>query len=287
MPPENFSPHLNEGIIIFDNYPYHFPVMRFEDHFSGHAGDYAQHRPHYPSELFAYLASIAPDRRLAWDCGTGNGQAALELAKYFELVHATDASPQQIAQAFEHERIKYAVESAESVSLPSGAADLVTVAVAVHWFDFDKFYAEVKRVLKPGGVLAVWTYHLPEIEPAIDAVLQHYYGQVLAAYWPERIQYLHERYRTLPFPFAEIAPPEFIAGADWDLQRLSGFLDSWSASRKYLQVNHRHPLREVAGALMSAWGEPELNRRIRWPLHLRIGKANLSEAGKIKTQLDG
>jgi SAM-dependent methyltransferase len=249
----------------------------FEDHFSGHAHDYAQYRPLYPADLFEYLASLAPERGLAWDCGAGNGQAALELAKHFKQVYATDASAQQIAQAVRHKRIAYAVEPAERVSLPPGSADLTTVAVAVHWFDFDRFYAEVKRVLKPGGILAVWTYHLPEIEPSVDGVLRRYYGEVLANYWPDRIRFLDECYRTLPFPFAEIAAPHFEATADWDLQRLSGFLDSWSGSKRYLKVHGRHPLREIAPALLRAWGHPDIERRIRWPLHFRIGRTETSD----------
>lgn len=123
--------------------------MSFRDHFSQLAHDYARYRPQYPADLFEYLASLAPARRLAWDCGAGNGQAALQLAQYFDRVYATDASPEQIDHAYQHEKIEYRVEQAERASLASGSVDLVTVAVAVHWFDLDVFYQEVRRVLKP------------------------------------------------------------------------------------------------------------------------------------------
>lgn len=140
--------------------------MNFEDHFSELAQAYARYRPSYPSALFSYLASVAPGREFAWDCGTGNGQAALALAEHFDRVVATDASAAQIAHAFAHERVDYRVERAEAVSLGDGSTDLITVAIAVHWFDLEAFYREVRRVLKAKGILAVWTYHLPMIEPS-------------------------------------------------------------------------------------------------------------------------
>jgi SAM-dependent methyltransferase len=147
----------------------------FEDHFSKQSEQYAQYRPKYPDEIYAYLASIAPARSLAWDCGTGNGQAAIGLAKYFDKVHATDASAEQISRAHPHAKVDYHVEPAEHVSLAASSVDLITVAVAIHWFSFDGFYREVKRVLKPDGILVAWTYSLTEISPEIDPLVQHYY----------------------------------------------------------------------------------------------------------------
>ena len=185
-------------------------AFNFEDHFSKQSEQYALYRPRYPDKIYAYLASIAPGRSLAWDCGTGNGQAAVGLAKHFDKVHATDASAEQIALAYTHNKVDYRVESAEQVSLHASSTDLVTVAVAIHWFNFKEFYREVKRVLKPDGILAVWTYSLTEISPAIDELINQYYGEILGGYWPERIHYLEERYETIPFPFEEIVPPSFV-----------------------------------------------------------------------------
>jgi SAM-dependent methyltransferase len=236
------------------------------------AGDYARYRPLYPPELFEYLASVAPGRRLAWDCGTGNGQAALELARYFDRVVATDASAEQLARALPHERIEYRVERAEDIKLAPGSADLVTVAIAVHWFNLERFYSAVRRVLASQGVLAVWTYHLPQINPAVDPIIARYYGKVLAGYWPDAIQYIEQRYRTLPFPFDELEPPEMVMQADWTLDHLAGFLSSWSATQRYQAEHGEHPLKLLWPELEKAWGVPGQPRRVRWPLYMRIGR---------------
>ena len=247
-------------------------MRNFEDHFSQQAGHYARWRPHYPRELFSYLASLAPSCQLAWDCGTGNGQAARALAEHFNRVIATDASSDQLAQAIPHERIEYRLERAEDVSLEASSVDLVTVAIAIHWFDLAPFYQAVRRVLVAQGIVAVWTYHLPNIEPAIDRVLTHYYTDVLAGYWPKRFRYVKQRYRTLPFPFTELNPPDFEMRTDWDLDHLTGFLASWSATQRYQMERGHHPLRLLWPALAPAWGEPHQRRRLHWPLHLRVGR---------------
>ncbi len=244
----------------------------FEDHFSKHSRQYAQYRPQYPNEIYAYLASLAPGHSLAWDCGTGNGQAAIGLARYFDKVHATDASAEQISLAYAHEKVDYHVEPAEHVSRDTSSADLVTVAVAIHWFDFDKFYREVKRVLKPNGVLAAWTYSFSEISPEIDPLINRYYFEILAGYWPERIRYLEQRYETIPFPFEEIMPPSFVMEINWNLIQFAGFLDSWSATQRYKAQRGDHPLDRLWPDLRAAWGDETEPRLIRWPLHFRIGR---------------
>jgi len=246
--------------------------FNFEDHFSKQSGVYAQYRPQYPDEIYTYLASITVGHSLAWDCGTGNGQAAIGLAKYFDKVHATDASAEQIALAYTNARVEYQVEPAEQVSLSASSADLVTVAVAIHWFNFDEFYREVKRVLKPDGIIAAWTYNLTEISPEIDQLIDQYYIEILNGYWPERIHYLAEQYRTIPFPFEEIVPPSFVMEINWNLIQLAGFLDSWSATQRYKAQNGDHPLELIWPELVSAWGDESKTRLIRWPLHFRIGR---------------
>jgi len=248
------------------------PAFNFEDHFSGHSEQYAQHRPRYPDQIYTYLASIAPGRSLAWDCGTGNGQAALGLAKHFDKVHATDASAGQISMAYPHEKVEYHVEPAEHVSLDDASADLATVAVAIHWFNFDEFYREVQRVLKPEGILAAWTYNLTEISPEIDVLIQQYYGEILNGYWPERIHYLEEKYETLPFPFEEILHPSFTMESHWSLIQFAGFLDSWSATQRYKSQKGQHPLGLIWDQLLAAWGGEKETRLVRWPLHFRIGR---------------
>lgn len=257
---------------LYSESTYNVVIMKFEDHFSAQSGQYAQYRPKYPNAMYAYLASVAPARSLVWDCGTGNGQAAVGLAQYFERVYATDASAGQVAHAYPHAKIEYHVETAERVGLESASVDLVTVAQAVHWFDFDKFYDEVKRVLKPKGILAVWTYGLPEISPQIDRALSKFYSETLSGFWLERIHYIEENYRTLPFPFAEIVPRSFEMEARWTLGQLTGFLDSWSATQNYRKQNGKHPLEEIWNELSGEWKDETEERHVRWSLYFRIGR---------------
>lgn len=247
-------------------------MSSFEDHFSKQAGQYARYRPTYPGELYRYLAACAPGRQLAWDCGTGNGQAALGLAEHFEHVVATDASSHQLDQAEPHARVEYRVERAEDVSLDRNCVDLISVAVAVHWFDLDNFYQAVRRVGKTNGILAVWTYHLPEIGNDIDQILSDYYHNVISGYWPKKFHYVDERYRTLPFPFDELKTPEFEMQADWDRHQFVGFLDSWSASRRYREERGEHPVELIWNELVEAWEDPDQLRHICWPIHLRVGR---------------
>lgn len=246
--------------------------MKFEDHFSAQSKQYALSRPQYPDALYAYFASIVSGHSLAWDCGTGNGQAAIGLAQYFERIYATDASADQIANAYSHPKVEYHIEGAEKTSLESASVDLVTVAQAVHWFDFDAFYAEVKRVLKPNGILAVWTYGHALVSPNTDKAMDRLYSKVLSGFWPERIRYIEEKYQTLPFPFEEIEPPSFEMETRWDLGQLAGYLDSWSASQKYREQFGTHPLEDVWNQLSMDWKDEKEKRLIRWPLYFRIGR---------------
>lgn len=246
--------------------------MSFRDYFSEKAQEYAKHRPGYPQALFDYLATLAPGLRRAWDCGTGNGQAALKLAEHFVEVIATDASAEQIENAFAHDRVRYRVEPAESTSIAGGTVDLTTVGTAVHWFEFDGFYEEVRRVSKPGAVLAVWTYHLPAVSPAVDRVLERYYGEVLDGYWPERFDYLRKRYRTLPFPFAEVESPDFPMHAEWSMHEMVGFMASWSATRTYMEKEGHHPLEIVLDELREGWGREDQKRTVQWTLYTRVGR---------------
>ena len=246
--------------------------MPFRDYFSSQSKEYAKNRPRYPGEMYAYLASLAPAQRLAWDCGTGNRQAALALAERFQRVIATDASAAQIESAFPHEKIRYSVEPSEKTSISPNSVDLITVGTAVHWFDFDPFYSEAHRVGKPGAILAVWTYHLVSIEPKIDRWLEHFYRETLAGFWPERIRYLDQRYETLPFPFEEIRPPKFEMETVWSLDNLVGFLASWSAVRKLVEVRGDGSFKEQVRELERLWGNTDTKQIVHWPLHFRIGK---------------
>ncbi|MEW6330444.1 MAG: class I SAM-dependent methyltransferase [Pseudomonadota bacterium] len=244
----------------------------FKDHFSNHAADYARYRPDYPDALYEFLARTVKRHELAWDCGTGSGQAALGLAGHFDRVIATDPSAEQIRNATRHEKVSYFVAPAEQTEIPSHSADLITVAQAVHWFDLERFYQEVRRVLKPDGMLAVWCYGLTRINPAIDKVVQHYYMNIVGPYWPPERHYIDEKYETLPFPFAELPAPEFHMKTEWDLNEFMGYLHTWSATRRFEEKNEQNPLHMVRHLLAKTWGDPQARQTVRWPLYLRIGR---------------
>jgi SAM-dependent methyltransferase len=246
--------------------------VAFKDHFSGHAGDYARFRPDYPEALFAYLSDQAPARARGWDCATGSGQAALGLAAYFEHVVATDAAATQLAHAARDPRISYAVALAEASPLTAESVDLATVAQSLHWFELDRFYAEVGRVLRPHGVLAAWCYGLHRVAPEIDRLADHLYADVLGPYWPSERHHVEAGYRDLPFPFPEIASPFFSMERSWSLEDYLGYLGTWSAVRRYRAANRADPLEAVAAELAERWGPPGEARRVTWPIHLRIGR---------------
>ena len=246
----------------------------FADHFTSVAADYASFRPTYPAALFAWLADIVPGRALAWDCAAGSGQASRGLAAHFERVIATDASAAQIAAAASHPRVEYRVAPAEASGLPDGVVDLVTVAQALHWFDLDRFYAEARRVLKPGGVLAVWTYGVLSVAgEAVDARARAFYRETVGPYWPPERRHVESGYRTLPFPFAELETPAFRMEASWSLPELLGYFRSWSATARYLAERGHDPVEALAAELASLWGSPSDRRTITWPLALRAGRA--------------
>jgi SAM-dependent methyltransferase len=244
--------------------------MNFKDHFSKQAADYAIFRPGYPQELFDYLGSIAPSRHLAWDCGTGNGQAAAGLASVFERVIATDASEKQIANALPHEHVEYRVAAAENSGIQSGTIDLIMVAQALHWFDLARFYAEARRALKPNGVVAASAYNLLHIEPAIDEVVNRYYNEVVGPFWPPERE-LVEQFADLPFPFHEIDPPKFQMTTQWNLDHLLGYLRTWSSTQRFIVAKGSDPLEQIADELRRAWGDSQQTRKVIWPLILRIG----------------
>jgi len=244
--------------------------MTFKDHFSKQAAGYAKFRPRYPQKLFDYLRSIAPSRQLAWDCGTGNGQAAVGLASVFDRVIATDASEKQIASAQSHKIVEYRVAPAENSGIESETLDLIMVAQALHWFDLDRFYAEAQRVLKLDGVLAASAYNLLQIEPAIDEIVNRYYYEVVGPFWPPERK-LVEQFSDLPFPFQEIDPSKFEMTAQWNLDHLLGYLQTWSSTQRFIAANKRDPLETIADDLRAAWGDPGQMRKVVWPLILRVG----------------
>lgn len=246
-------------------------MSRFADHFSPQAPDYARYRPTYPDALFAWLTSLCPTHTCAWDCGTGNGQAARALTAYFPRIIATEPSAAQLAQATPHPQIEYRQEPAEATSLDDHSVELVTVAQALHWFDHEKFYREVRRVLKPRGVVAAWTYTMGRVNPAVDAVVDHYYQEVVGPYWPPERRLVETAYQTIPFPFEEIEAPPFEIERQLALADLVGYLRTWSARKRFLEQNGTDPLDVVLADLEAAWGDPVQEREMRWVLPVRAG----------------
>lgn len=244
----------------------------FKDHFSQKSATYAARRPTYPSALIDYLADLAPGTVLALDTGCGTGQLSTLLARRFDRVIATDASAAQVASAEPASGVEYRVAPAEASGLEPGSVDLVTVAQAAHWFDLDPFYAEVRRVARPGGVVALITYGVLAIDERIDPVFGDFYRNVVGPYWPPERRHVEEGYRTLPFPFAETSAPPLAIDVAWDLDGLVGYIDTWSAVRRAERALGRSPVPAARAALARVWGEPGTRRTVRFPLSLRVGR---------------
>ncbi len=241
----------------------------FHDHFSGHAADYARYRPTYPDALFARLAGLTERHDLAWDCATGNGQAAAGLARHFARVVATDASPEQIAAAPPRPGVEFRVALAERSGLPGGSADLVLVAQALHWLDRERFYAEAARVLRSGGVLAATIYDRLEMDGPVAALVERLHEEV-SPYWPEERRHTTvEGFRALPFPQPEIELPEIHLAQDWPLERLLGYLGTWSAVRRHRAATGHDAVAALAPEFARAWGDPAAPRRVTWPMVVR------------------
>jgi len=245
--------------------------MGFKDHFSKQSADYAIYRPDYPVDLFVDIVALVPDRNIAWDAGCGTGKASYKLGDYFNLVVATDPSYEQVSHAIKHENVRYVTGEAERACLKSGSVDLVTVAQALHWFDFTLFYKEVKRVLKPEGVLAVWVYGLAKISPEIDSIVSHFYYDVIGQYWPPERRYIDTEYRTLPFDFERTELREYTMELYWTADAFLGYLGTWSSVQRFIDKNGYKPLEGLARELKAAWGKPGKKRYIQWPIHAKIG----------------
>jgi SAM-dependent methyltransferase len=241
--------------------------------FSTVAREYANFRPGYPPELFAWLARISPAREAVWDCGCGSGQASTALAEHFSVVYATDVAPEQIGAAKAHARVRYAVAPAERSGLAGQSADLVTVAQALHWFDVTAFYAEAVRVARPGALLAVWNYPRPRfVEPTLDERFLKFYSEVVGPYWPPERRHIEAGYRTLPFPFEEIAAPEFRLELQWNLEQVAGYVSSWSATARYRKALGTDPVPLLGEWLAAVWPAEGASVPIRMPIGLRVGK---------------
>lgn len=246
-------------------------MTRFADHFSRQADRYARFRPSYPTELFALLGNLLRERSLAWDCATGNGQVALSLTALFSRVMATEPSMQQLAHRRPHERVSYIRSTAQACGLRAGCADLVTVGQALHWFAGEAFFREVRRVVRPGGLIAAWGYGLCAVTPAVDALVEGFCEDEVGPYWPPERRYLDEEYETLPFPFPPVETPSLELIETWTAEEFLGYLGTWSAVQRFRRSEDRDPMEKLAQPLLRAWGGKERKRSVIWPLFLRVG----------------
>jgi SAM-dependent methyltransferase len=245
----------------------------FQDHFSTHATDYARYRPTYPPALFETIANVAPSREVAWDVGCGNGQASIALAKYFDNIEASDASPQQIAAATKHPRVRYHVSPAETTFLAPHSVDAILIAQALHWFDFEGFYAVVHEVAKPNAIIVAAMYDLAQITPDIDHLIHLFYRGDIEPYWPGDRRHIDTQYRSVPWPFDPVTlmiPP---MTKRWSLDDLIGYLGTWSAVKRYMADGHSDPLPGLRRQLQPLWGDASI-RDIQWTLHMLAGRVH-------------
>ena len=242
-----------------------------KDLFSNHSKQYAQFRPFYPDSLYQFIFSHVNEFNTAWDCGTGNGQAAQVLANTFKQVLATDISVEQMNNAYKAGNIIYSTAS-EQTSFPDQSIDLFTVAQAIHWFDRNKFYQEVVRVTKPGAILAVWGYSLLSINDSIDPLIQSFYTNKIGSYWDKERHLIDEHYKTISFPFEEIETPEFNFSLLWTREQLHGYLTTWSAVQNFLKANKTNPVIELMEEINPYWLQDSMT--ITFPLFLRLARVH-------------
>jgi SAM-dependent methyltransferase len=224
-----------------------------KDNFSNQADLYAKYRPSYPQSLIQEIFSHCKERQLAWDCACGNGQISAMLSDTFEKVFASDISQKQIDHAIQKPNISYRIEKAENSSLKDTSIDLIIVAQAIHWFHFDEFYKEVRRVLKPNGLVAVLGYGLFTSIPEVDEIIQRFYVEVVGDYWDPERRYLDEKYESIPFPFNEIKTEKHYTKLKWSVDDILGYINTWSAIQNYINKNGNNPSSMIEADLIKAF----------------------------------
>jgi len=240
-----------------------------KDYFSTQSKAYAAFRPSYPDELYEFIFRQVKNKDNAWDCATGNGQVAHKLAQHFRIVEATDISAKQLEHAIKKDNIRYAIGAAEKTTFPDHQFDLITVAQALHWFDREVFYTEVRRVCRPGGILAVWGYAMLNIDPGIDKLILGFYNDTVGPYWDSARRLVEDEYRSIEFPFDQINAPSFSIKVQWTIDQLSGYFSSWSATQKFIYEKGYDPVKPFVQSLASNWPSPLVE--VSFPLFMRLG----------------
>ena len=247
--------------------------MKFRDHFSGVATGYAAFRPQYPTALFDWLATISQRHDVVWDCACGSGQASRTLAPHFDRIIATDASHVQVAAATAIEKTHFVVARSEQAPLAEDSVDLVTVAQALHWFVGEAFFQEVRRVVRPGGVFAAWTYGMPHVgSQTIEKAVHDFIDGPLGSYWPPEIRLVLDGYASIDLPFEELEAPDFELRVEWKLARFLGFVRTWSAVGRFYEEHGEDPVPRLAAEVEDLWGNEEDCQPISWRLALRAAR---------------
>lgn len=249
-------------------------MKKVKDKFSDQSEYYRKYRPTYPPELYKNILKLTHDRNACWDCGTGNGQVAVELSKYFKNVYATDISENQIKNAEKRDNITYKIERAEHTTFPANHFDLIIIAQAIHWFDLNGFYKEVKRVARNGGVLSVWGYGLPRIDKNVDKLLDHFYHEKVGSYWDLERKHIDNEYRSINFDFEKInINKKFAIEENWTMQEFIGYLNSWSSVQNFIKKNKNNPVEGIIPEISKFW-DNESNKKVLFPMFVKAGKVD-------------
>lgn len=240
-----------------------------KDNFSSQSGNYAKYRPKYPSGVYDLIKENLSSYSRAWDCGTGNGQVAAELSKFFTIVEATDISSNQLKKAIKKDNIHYSIQPAEKTGFPDNYFDLIISAQAVHWFNFSQFYSEVNRCLKPDGLLVLMGYGLFNSNSQTNKIIHNFYNNIIGSFWDEERKHLDEAYESIPFPFKKIKTPGFVQSYTWDIDHLLGYLRTWSAVKHYIKSEAKDPVSLIENDLRRAFGN---QNEVNFPILLKMGK---------------
>lgn len=237
--------------------------------FNHRSDEYAQARPRYPLEFYDFLLSLTRNHHRLWDCACGNGQVAIDMVEYFDELHATDISKNQLKNAFRHPKIKYASSSSESTLFPAEFFDMICVAQALHWFNLDKFFTETRRVLKPGGILAVFGYGFFTITDEIDRIIEETFYATIDDFWSEKNRLLMSGFKGVKFPFSKVDIPVFSMDQNWSLSALIDYLNTWSAVKRYNETTGRNITGQLQENLILVWDLNEL-KTVKMELHSHI-----------------
>lgn len=246
--------------------------MQISNWFEQNSADYARFRPNYPSALIEFLASISPNQQLALDVGCGTGQLSQPLAKYFSHVIAVDPSASQLQHALTQPNLQYLCAPAEQLPVANHCASLITAAQAAHWFDLTMFYAEVQRVAQPNAILALISYGVVQLEAPLNERFKQFYYQEIGHFWPPERALVDAGYQSLAFPFKPLSHPNFSIELQWDFSAFLGYISTWSAISNAKQQGALAKLQQFADDLLLLWGEPQQQRKIYWPINLRLAK---------------